>query len=604
MTVEHTQPLEASSVDALVPPETVRGIRGTFEHLRDNAKSILGDTREFLIRAALRMRDFRSMVFPHIKYFYAIEGEGEDDSFLNRVINAEKREIEGIIAQSLDVLRADEEITNDVMAGIERSFEIPRRVEEIIDIIEAIEIHSVNTMIISKKTGIEGEALARISYEMGNLSRDANEVSSRFAALIKDLNDSFEQFGAMRKEQAEVYERYLARFRSVADEMFEATANELVSAADDVIRMVGAMDGVDSSIRGVIDRISIEDVLRQDIEKIIFLTDELASGFATYFRGALDGLGPGRLTCASLAMMSMKVGTIARNLDMITQQASRGFSGVRDILTGSSFAGGEGRSTIPRSLHGMDAIYGRIESIREGFSAAIEKIIGGRRALYDTAGRVLGIVSGFGAFFDQIGAIARRFEIITMITRIELARHHELRSALEGTLAEVSSLPREIKRIVDGLNELYGAVMDAMRSDMERYSTSFEFEERRLREGMEAIGNVADRVAESRAKYRQVLEQIDEKSAHFLHFIGQEEERFSRLRGIRASLDDVSAAIEAAPCAGEDAFRSRGDGEIEAIKRSVADAGEQGDYRRMMLLSLLGEMREGAEQEEGSTTFF
>jgi len=121
---------------------------------------------------------------------------------------------------------------------------------------------------------------------------------------------------------------------------------------------------------------------------------------------------------------------------------------------------------------------------------------------------------------------------------------------------------------------------------------------------MEAIGNVADRVAESRAKYRQVLEQIDEKSAHFLHFIGQEEERFSRLRGIRASLDDVSAAIEAAPCAGEDAFRSRGDGEIEAIKRSVADAGEQGDYRRMMLLSLLGEMREGAEQEEGSTTFF
>ncbi len=103
--------------------------------------------------------------------------------------------IEGIIEQSLEVLRADETITNHVRAGIERSFEIPRRVEEIIDIIEAIEIHSVNTMIISKKTGIEGEALARISYEMGHLSRDANDISSRFAALIKDLNDSYEDFG-------------------------------------------------------------------------------------------------------------------------------------------------------------------------------------------------------------------------------------------------------------------------------------------------------------------------------------------------------------------------------------------------------------------------
>ncbi len=169
----------------------------------------------------------------------------------------------------------------------------------------------------------------------------------------------------------------------------------------------------------------------------------------------------------------------------------------------------------------MDAVYDRMESIRAGYDAAIEKIIGGRRELYDMAGRVLATVSGFGAFFDQIGAIARRFEIITMITRIELARHHELRSALEGTLAEVSSLPREIKRIVDGLNGLYGEVMDAMRSDMDRYRESFELEERRLRGGIEAIGTVASRLAESRAKYQQVLEQIEERSGHFLSFIGQ-----------------------------------------------------------------------------------
>ncbi len=77
-----------------------------------------------------------------------------------------------------------------------------------------------------------------------------------------------------------------------------------------------------------------------------------------------------------------------------------------------------------------------MESIREGYDTAIEKIIGGRRELYDMAGRVLATVSGFGAFFDQIGAIARRFEIITRSPAYELARHHELRSALEGTLAD------------------------------------------------------------------------------------------------------------------------------------------------------------------------
>ncbi len=81
--------------------------------------------------------------------------------------------------------------------------------EEIIDIIEAIEIHSVNTMIISKKTGIEGEALARISYEMGHLSRDANDISSRFAALIKDLNDSYEDFaGRGRSRRARMRDTF------------------------------------------------------------------------------------------------------------------------------------------------------------------------------------------------------------------------------------------------------------------------------------------------------------------------------------------------------------------------------------------------------------
>ncbi len=59
----------------------MRTISGIFLHLRDNAKTILGDTREFLIRAALRLRDFRSMVFPHIKYFYAIEEEGRRTRF-------------------------------------------------------------------------------------------------------------------------------------------------------------------------------------------------------------------------------------------------------------------------------------------------------------------------------------------------------------------------------------------------------------------------------------------------------------------------------------------------------------------------------------------
>ncbi len=604
MIADHVQINESPSVDALVPAETVREISGIFLHLRDNARTILGDTREFLIRAALRLRDFRSMVFPHIKYFYAIEGEGEEDSFLNKVIHAEQRVIEGIIEQSLEVLRADEAITNHVMAGIERSFEIPRRVEEIIDIIEAIEIHSVNTMIISKKTGIEGEALARISYEMGHLSRDANDISSRFAALIKDLNDSYEDFGRTREEQAGAYERYLSRFRNVTEDIFGTIARELKNAAGDVIHLVAAMDDVDGSIRGVIDRISVEDVLRQDIEKVIYLTDELASGFGKYFRGALDPLGPDRLTCVSLAMMREKIGTIARNLDMIIDQASAGFTGVREILAGASLVGKGGGITIPQSLRGMDAVYDRMESIRAGYDAAIEKIIGGRRELYDMAARVLATVSGFGAFFDQIGAIARRFEIITMITRIELARHHELRSALEGTLAEVSSLPREIKRIVDGLNGLYGEVMDAMRSDMDRYRESFELEERRLRGGIEAIGTVASRLAESRAKYQQVLEQIEEKSGHFLSFIGQEEERFMHLRRIRASLDGTLGDIDAVPCERRADGMVGGEGEIGAIRRSVSDAGEEGDYRRMMLLSFLGEMREGAEQEEGSTTFF
>ncbi|HSV97010.1 MAG TPA: hypothetical protein VLM75_08765 [Spirochaetota bacterium] len=596
------------------PPAGVRpvgdiidAVSAEFLHLRDNAKNILGVTREFLIRAALRLRDFRSVVFPHIKYFYAIGEEGEEDTFIRKVVNTQKREMESVIARSLEILRGNESISDNVMAGIERSFEIPRRVEEIIDIIEAIEIHSVNTMIISKKTGAEGEALARISYEMGNLSRDANEISTRFAGLIKDLNDAFSDFGAARSEQAGAYEKYLSRFGAESGSVFNRIAGGLEKAAGDVIQMVASMDGVDDSIRGVIDHLSMEDVLRQDIEKIIYLTEEMASGYDRYLRAARESAGSARLTNMALVMIREKIGSITRHLDLIMEQAAAGFSGIRKIIEGADY-GGEGDSlTIPQSLKGMDDIYDSMEKTRKRYIDEIEKIIGGRRGLYDQAGRVLSIVFGFGLFFDQIGAVARRFEIITMITRIELARHHRLRSALEGTLSEVSSLPKEIKRIVDGLNSLHGGIMEAMQADMEKYRESFDMEERRLREGIESIARVAASVAESRSNYRKVLEQIGEKSGHFIEFIGQQEERSALLRITRRTLGDIVRDVRELlrdPSSGFEEDRAVFGGDTEWIKRSVADAGEEGDYKRMMLLSFLDEMREGAEREEGSTIFF
>ncbi len=146
--------------------------------------------------------------------------------------------------------------------------------------------------------------------------------------------------------------------------------------------------------------------------------------------------------------------------------------------------------------------------------------------------------------------------------------------------------------------------MDAMRSDMDRYRESFELEERRLRGGIEAIGTVASRLAESRAKYQQVLEQIEERSGHFLSFIGQEEERFMQLRRIRVSLDGTLGDIEAVPCERRSDGMVGGEGEMGAIRRSVSDAGEEGDYRRMMLLSFLAKCaRERSKRKEAPHSF-
>jgi hypothetical protein len=82
---------------------------------------------------------------------------------------------------------------------IQRTLEIRKSVDEILTMIEAIDIYSVNTMLISTKAGTEGETLAQISSEMAVLLTRP-EKSRRIHSLLKTLEASYDEFSSIREK--------------------------------------------------------------------------------------------------------------------------------------------------------------------------------------------------------------------------------------------------------------------------------------------------------------------------------------------------------------------------------------------------------------------
>jgi methyl-accepting chemotaxis protein len=342
-----------------------------------------------------------------------------------------------------------------------------------------------------------------------------NEVAVKFRDLLGNLGVYREEFNEIRRRIEVISENYLTSMKLNLSTVFGEMVRELGSVSENVNEMLERSEDVERSMKAFIVNIQMEDVIRQQIDRVILLLEGGTEGSWPEEDDSSDEIAPAALYLALESLGDLEH-TLSGQCDEVEKQCGL----LSSILEGmqSRFRGGD-LEEIAREQNRMDATYRRIEDLKEEFIRHMEEIISGKKNLLTLCESFIVILNEFEGLFKAIGDTVKRFEALNMITRIELARHTTLSRTLGGALNSVMALPAQMKRIVEESMDLYGRIRVNIVDAVERYAGNFRSQEEVLEGCIASMKKVSVKLYESQKYYWDISQEIGRYSERVLGFI-------------------------------------------------------------------------------------
>ncbi len=577
---------------------------GKLAFLKNNLSSVFEKVGSFLLDSSRELDSFKKLIKPYLDYFYPQEVLPNTECFVNEVVEPGRREMEATINRAVAIMQGDSEVNGRVSTAIREALEIQPIVNSLIEMIEAIETYSWNAMLMSTKAGMEGQALAKISEQVSNLSTLANNTAENCTGIIDSLNSRYDEFDAICHKIDIINENYLTQMSVKGGMIFREIKNELSNLSGSVNHILECAVDVEGAINTLMNRLQMEDLVRQDIEKVVFLVEEINA--VRDRRGILvvlhDFDAPTRIEEFLIALMRKKFGEIYENTHCLVSGIESYRTNIKEIINGflGRFYGKQGSDEIGY-YEGtrFDAICTKLERMKDEFVGYIEEIIARKKKLYQLSMEIVQTMEKFGILFDEIGKISRRFEIINLLTKIELAKHADLKKSIGGSLTDVSNLPAVMKKIVENALQRYREVMSSIEMALNEYHANYEAEEDALITCIDAMRKISVKMFESQKYYRDISEKVGSTGIELLAFMETREEECSMVRDIVDIIYDFMCRLEK-----YDAGELKTIVADEALKRHVKWVSEkmlsredEDSYRVMLLKSLLSEAVRESESE-------
>ena len=251
--------------------------------LKDALSSIFKGLGGSISSTVGEIESFKSNIGPYVKYFYPTENNCSEESFMKEVVIPSREQLDGAVDKAVDIMLRDGSIYEGVVRSIARTNELKSSVDIMIDTIESIEIHSINTMIISIKAGTDGEALAKISEEMRRLSAVVNNISEKFSGLLAQLTSISKEYNEIRERIEVILENNLTRMKLIIKMTFNEMIGELDNLSVDVNSLLEKFGPIVEHFESVMNDLQIEDIIRQDVEKVVFFIEEMVEQFNHFF---------------------------------------------------------------------------------------------------------------------------------------------------------------------------------------------------------------------------------------------------------------------------------------------------------------------------------
>lgn len=576
--------------------ELMRDDRERLADLKPRLSTIFQEIGDFLLGTSRELDSFRGIIGPYMEYFYPAGAAPANDagSFVADVVLPSRRTMDEAIDKAVRIMQNDAAINDAVAGAIEQSLAIRDKIDTMIDLIETIEIYADNARLVSIKAGAEGQTLARISEEMSALSGVANGLSGDSRALIGKMDEAYTRFRKIRERIDILNENYLTQMKLKCRIVFGDLQRDLDALSGAARGMMDYSADIERSIGSSLGCLQVEDLIRQDIERIIALVEESCA--LERDEDAGDSYRP-----IVLAVMRDRMNGVFSNADMLVMETHDCCARMKDILNrfigsiGTDDALGDGSEA--RFGH----VYGRLERIRDEFVGYIVEIIERKKTLYAVAAEILEIMDGFGTSLQGMTSVIRRFEIINMLTKIELAKNFELRKTLATSLTDVADLPGKMKRIVGDTSGVYAALRENMRASIEEYRVNYERQKDVLGESIEIIRKISVKLYESQKYYQDITREIGGTCTRIIAFMETHEREMSRLDEMNALLRAIRDKL-ASSC---DGCAPTGAGEMAGAAALASERLEAsfGDGARGMVFSAL--LREyAAQQNEGAVLLF
>lgn len=520
-----------------------------------------------------RIDEFFTMIKPYIDYFYTGD-ENKPDTFIHDVILGTKDEVDGYIDIIMRYISEDNKTNREVEKAIENTLQLSHSVEMILDAVEAIDLYAKNTMIISIKAGLEGTTLTTIAQEMSHLADIVNAVSDEFQQVIDNLHSLRNQFSDNCESINAIIESYLTQLKLKIDNSISTIVEQQKMLSRNVSSVVGFSDKLKESIQKILLEFQTEDIVRQDIEKILFAIEAIEESIDGYkhdtvfFWGALKKLISLQQDFLNLYTCAQNgLATMSSNVDEIEYKYNRLYG---DVFDGEEFA--------------VEKVYQSLEHIQKEAIEYINDILMRKTRLLEISKDVVIQLQKFDSFFAKIQDIVKKFDVVNMLTRIELARHETLQKTIASSLTDISILPKKIKKIVEDSENLYKDVIIKMEATYETYEDAMKVQDRILKNCVDNLKKVSIKLYESKKYYIDITQQI-ERNVHALkNFLTSKTQQLTIFKDIgenlqyfKETLSDLGA-LDTVP-----------DSTIleNAMNTIVQNYGNE--YKGLMLISLLKE---------------
>ena len=553
--------------------------------------SIFEDMGGFLLSTSDQLSSFQKIMTPYVDYFYPTD-ETLDESFLREVVDPCENEILSAIDEALCISDEDETVYRQLADEIAKVLGIRKNVERILGVVEAIEIYSINTILIATRGGSEGYALSRISEEMGKLSHRANEISETWRRELDELEEMSRSFGAQCERLVGLSKESLSRIRFASSTVFDDIRNTLNDQSFKAHEILGYADEIGLSIGSILNSLQIEDIVRQDIDKVMSLTEELetfqdgesASG------SPVDDEGR-RLLKVFVAIAMSKLEAIRENLIPLidgTEECCDGIAQTMNKFTFHLYRSGVS-DDAERGGETLD-VYAKLEKLKGESLELIEEIINGKRDVYEVSNRIGATMQRFEKHFSELMSIAKRFETVNIITRIELAKHPDLRRSMETALTDVWKLPSAMKILLENALEQHQKVSRNIVESITLFGSSSQRQQDRLRNCMSSIKRISVKLSESKKYYGDISEEIGDICSRIMGYLQGGRERLENIRDSMRVLTNTTEQLQAEE--GE-----RESGSAFSLERDDADLFEKylqhaviEESRRKILESAISDM--------------